>query len=142
MDAFNNVLVFLHFIGLALGFSVSFGNMVIGGLIAKAAPQEKPILARFPPAAAILGRIGLTLLWVTGVTLVYTRWGGFGNLGGTFHAKLTVVVVLTFTVEYLNGQIRRAARGEAVSPARMQVLGKVALGLALAAVFFAVLTFE
>jgi hypothetical protein len=75
MNRVNQVVLFLHFVGMALGFSVSFGNMVMSSLIAKAAPADKATLGRFPPAMSKLGRIGLALLWVTGGFLVYTRWG-------------------------------------------------------------------
>ena len=43
---FDHFLVIVHFIGLALGFSSGFGNMVLAGLVAKAPANEKPILAR------------------------------------------------------------------------------------------------
>ena len=66
MTAVNHLLLILHFLGLALGFSVSFSNMVMGGLISKAVPAEKAVLGKFPPAMSRVGRFGLALLWVTG----------------------------------------------------------------------------
>jgi len=41
MKDFNHVLLILHFLGLALGFSVSFANLVMGRLISAAPPQER-----------------------------------------------------------------------------------------------------
>ena len=38
------------------------------------------------------------LLWITGVALVYNKWGGFAILPWQFHAKLTAVVLLTVTM--------------------------------------------
>ena len=80
MDLFNKILLMLHFIGLALGFSVSISNGVMLGIITKAAPGERPVLARFPPAMSKVGRVGLLLLWLTGLTILYTRWAGFDGM--------------------------------------------------------------
>ena len=88
MTAFNQTLLILHFLGLAMGLSVSIGNIVILNLISKAAPPEKAILGRFPPAISRVGRVGLALLWATGLTMVYTKWNGIGSLPWTFHASL------------------------------------------------------
>lgn len=138
----NQVLLFLHFLGMALGFSVSFGNIVVSGLIAKAAPPERVALGRFPPAAGRLGRAGLALLWVTGVVLVYTRWNGFATLPWQFHVKLTAVVLLTLTTEYIHWLERLARKGDPSALARIEPFGKAATVLALTALLFAVLTFD
>ena len=136
------VLLFLHFLGLALGFAVSFANMVMGRLIAKAAPAEKPVLGRFPPAMSKLGRIGLILLWVTGVALVYLKWGGFAALSWEFYVKLAAVVLLTITTEYIHWLERLVHKGNLAALARIEAAGKVAMMLALVAVAFAVLVFN
>lgn len=142
MSRVVQLLLFLHFLGLALGFAVSFGNMVMGSLIAKAAPPEKAVLGRFPPTMSKLGRIGLILLWVTGVALVYVKWGGFAGLPWTFHAKLTAVVLLTFTTEYIQWLERRVRKGDMAAAARIEAAGKVATILALVALASAVVTFN
>src|SRR5437868_12779946 len=49
--------------------------------------SEKAVLGRFPPAVSQLGRVGLALLWVTGFSMVYLRFGSFGVLPWTFHVK-------------------------------------------------------
>jgi hypothetical protein len=74
MHAFIQILVILHLLGLAMGFSTSFASFVMFGLIAKAAPQEKLVLARFPPIMSRVGEIGLALLWATGLLLVWAQW--------------------------------------------------------------------
>ena len=142
METLNPVLLMLHFLGLAMGLSVSFSGMVMQGLMARAAASERPVLARFPGRMAIVGHAGLGLLWVTGLTLVFTKWGGFGALPWQFHVKLTAVVLLTITVGYITGQMKKAAAGDAAAMARIQNAGKFAFLLALTAVVFAVLTFD
>lgn len=138
----NQILLFLHFLGLVMGFSVSFSNMVMAGVIGAAAPQERPVLARFPPRMSRVGDIGLTLLWVTGLTLVFTKYGGFGAMPWQFHVKLTAVVLLTLVIGFIHSQMRKAASGDQAAAVRMQAAGKVAFLLALTAVLFAVLSFD
>jgi uncharacterized membrane protein len=142
MDGLNKVLLILHFVGLALGFSVSISNMVMLGLITKAAPSEKPVLSRFPPMMSKVGRIGLVLLWVTGLTMVYTKWGGFGVLPWQFHVKLTAVVLLSVTVGCIDVMERRVRKGDLSVAARIPTVGKIATTFALLALVFAVLAFE
>ena len=88
MASFNQLLLVLHFIGLGMGLSVSFGNIVVLGLIGSAGPSEKPVLARFPPAISKVGQIGLALLWITGATMAYTKWNGIGSMPWTFQPCL------------------------------------------------------
>jgi len=137
----DHFLVIVHFIGLALGFSSGFGNMVLAGLIAKAPANEKAILARVPPALGRLGVIGLVLLWASGVMIVMTRYGGFAILPRPFIYKLIAVVLLTLTVIYINVLQPRAQRGDAAAMTRIQTLGRLSGPLSLLAVIFAVITF-
>ena len=137
----DHFLVIVHFIGLALGFSSGFGNMVLAGLIAKAAPQDKAVLATVPPALGRLGVIGLILLWASGIAIVMTRYGGLAILPRPFVYKLAAVVALTLTVAYITVLQPRAQRGDAAAMARIQTLGRLSGPLALIAVIFAVITF-
>ena len=142
MTTFNEVVLILHFLGLAMGMSVTFGNIVMLNLITRAAPAEKAVLARFPPAISKVGRAGLGLLWATGLTMVYTRWNGLAGMPWQFHVKLTAVILLTLTVIYLSRLEAQVQRGDAAAAARVQTFGKLASASALIAVIFAVLTFD
>ena len=137
----DKTLMVLHFLGLALGLSSGFGNMVMAGLIDKAAPNEKAILGRFPPAMGRVGSIGLALLWISGLSIVYTRFGTFSILPRTFIIKLSAVVLLTIIVIYINVLQPRALRGDAAAMARIQLLGRITGPLAIIAIIFAVITF-
>jgi len=138
----NQLLLVLHFFGLTMGFAVSISGMVMMSLINKAAPPEKAVLARFPPVMSRVGDVGLVLLWVTGITLVFTKWGGFGVLPWQFHVKLTAVALLTLVVGYIHMLQGRARRGNAGAAAQIPTVAKIALLLAVTAVVFAVLTFD
>ena len=142
MDVLNPVLLVLHFLGLAMGLSVSFSGMAMQGLMARAAPAERDVLGRFAPRISIVGHIGLGLLWITGVALVFTKWGGFSVLPWQFTVKIAAVILLTIAVVYITSQMKKAANRDAAAIARIQSTGKVAFLLALTAVVFAVLTFD
>ncbi len=137
----DQFLVILHFLGLAMGLSTGFAQMVMAGLIAKAAPQEKAILGRFPPAMSRIGVIGLTLLWLSGIAIVMTRYGGFAILPRPFIFKLSAVVALTLAVIYIQILMPKAQKGDAAAAARIQTLGKLTGPLAILAIIFAVITF-
>lgn len=144
MDSVDGMraLVVLHFLGLAMGFATGFGNMVMAGVMAKAAPDERRALAKFPPAIARVGDIGLVLLWVTGLTLVFMKWGGFGSMPGLFHAKLTGVVLMTLTIGFIHSQAKGMAAGDLGAISRAQVAGKITFALAVTVVVLAVWTFN
>jgi uncharacterized membrane protein SirB2 len=142
MDRLNQLLLVLHFLGLAMGLSVSFSSMVMAGLIDKAAPAERPVLGRFPFAMSRVGDIGLTLLIISGVGLLFLKWGGFSAMPVTFHIKLALVVVLIGLVGYMHSLQKKMRNGDASAAARIQVVGKFAFLTALAIVVFAVLSFD
>lgn len=142
MIVLNSVLKILHFIGLAMGLAVPFSNMVMGGLMAKAAPPEKAVLGRFPLAMGMVGKIGLTLLWLTGLTMVFTKYGGFGGVPVIFHVKLTLVLILTVLVGIVASLEKRVRKGDMSVLPRIEALGKAAGAVALVIVVFAVLAFH
>jgi hypothetical protein len=137
----DQFLVIVHFLGLAMGLSTGFSNMVMAGLIAKAAPNEKGVLARFPPAMSRIGAIGLTLLWASGIAIVQTRYGSFAILPRTFIIKIAAVVLLTLGVIYIHILMPRAQKGDMAAAARIQMIGKITGPFALVAIIFAVITF-
>jgi hypothetical protein len=138
----DNVLVVLHMVGLGMGMSVGFANMVMAGVIGKAAPAEKGVLGRFPPAMSKIGLAGLVLLWGSGISIVMTRYGRFDILPRTFVYKLIAVVLLTLTVAYIEVLFARVKKGDAAALATIQVLGRLTGIFSLAAIIFAVITFS
>lgn len=138
----QETLLILHFLGLAMGLTVPFSNIVMAGLIAKAQPSERPILGRFPFAVAAVGNIGLALLWTTGPALLFAKYGGFSGVPWQFHAKLAAVIVLTLGVGFIHMNKRKALAGDTAAMARIQNTAKLTMVSALTALVFAVLTFK
>jgi hypothetical protein len=142
MNEVNQVLLILHLLGLAMGLAVPFSNMVLTRLVAKASPPEREVLARVPPAMSRVGDVGLALLWVSGILLVFTKWGGFGVFPWQFHVKMTAVVILTGLVGYIHTLMRQARMGDMAAAARIPAIGRLAFIAGITAVVFAVLTFD
>lgn len=140
----NQLLLILHFIGLAMGLSAGISNIVMQRLVAKSAPTEIPILMRFPPAISRVGSMGLGLLWITGLAMLFNKWGGFANIGNMpwqFHVKLTLVIILSGLVGYFQVLERRLRGGDKSVLSIMQKLGPVAFLTAISIIVFAVLAF-
>src|SRR5262245_54185408 len=97
MDIFNQILLMLHFIGLGLGTAAAVGGFVTAQLVA-ASPKDAPVLGRVPQMTAKFGKVGLGLLWITGLIMVWTRYGGPDMLPWAFWVKITIVVVLMIVV--------------------------------------------
>jgi len=138
----NQALLIFHFIGLAMGLAVPFANIALAIVMCRTSPTETQTLLRFPLVMSKVGKIGLSLLWVTGLTMVFTKFDGFSNLPWTFHVKLTAVVLLTVVVGYISVLERRFKKGDQTVLATLQKVGGTAFALALVAVVFAVLTFN
>ncbi len=137
----NQALLVLHILGVAMGLSVSFANIVMASIAAKATPDEKKVLGRFPPVMIRVGDIGLALLLTTGPTMLFTKYQGFAGMPWTFQVKLTAVVVLVAAVGFIHMNMRKAFSGDMAAMKRIQTVGPIALLSALTAVVFAVLTF-
>jgi hypothetical protein len=142
---FRQLLLILHFMGLAMGFSVSFANMVIGSMAAKAAPSDRAVMARIPPAMTRVGDIGLVLLLVSGLWMMFSYYGGFDAfslLGWPFHVKITLVIVLLGLIGFIHSLMRKAQSGDVSAAALIPKVGRVAFLTAVTIVVMAVLAFN
>jgi uncharacterized membrane protein len=141
----NNLLLILHFLGLGAGFAVSIGNNLVMMLAAKAPPQEAAGLRRFPPIMARIGDVGLALLWITGVILLWTKYGGIDGIAALpwpFWAKIICVILITALVGLIHMTVARIQRGDMSVAARMPIFGRVGAVLLLLIVIFAVMAFD
>jgi hypothetical protein len=139
----NTLLLFLHFVGLVMGFAVSIGNLVMMRLIERATPQDAAVLRRFPPAMVRVGDIGLLLLLVTGPIMVQTKYdGAWGALPWSFWVKMAAVAALIALVGIAHVTSAQIRRGNFAAAARMKVVGPLAGLSAFTAVLFAVIAFN
>jgi uncharacterized membrane protein len=138
-------LLFLHFIGLALGVGTGFAQMTLGIASRDLSPDERP---KFFQRTATLGKnssIGLLLLVLTGLGMTFMRtWPAVLQWGGpAFHAKLTLVVLFIGVFGYLQMLVRRVRReGGGPALATIPKVSRVMLLIAIAIVLCAVIAFQ
>lgn len=142
MQWLNDILLMLHFLGLAMGLAGGFGNLVMSRLMAQAKPSDAMVLARFPPAIVRVSDTGLVLLWVTGIILIFSKYSGPGAMPGVFWIKIVAVVALTGLVGFMHSLMARAKKGDAAARRLMPKVGLFAMLSALLAIVFAVLAFH
>lgn len=139
----NDFILFLHFFGLTLGAA---GGTAGGLLMRRAAtlpPDQAVTIRALGPMLANVAAIGLAILWLTGLYLVWSKWGGFENLPIAFWIKLAFVVALTiFTViiQVTYAQLRKT-RNPALG-SRLAKLGPASGISMLAALLFAAHAFH
>ncbi len=138
-------LLFLHFVGLALGIGTGFASLTLGAAAKDLPPDER---AKFLMRASALrknGSYGLMLLILTGLGMFILRgpsqvmaWGG-----PAFHVKLTLVLILIGVFGYLQvvfKKVRQAGGGPLL--AKVRTLSLILLGLSLATALSAVVAFK
>jgi uncharacterized membrane protein len=138
-------ILFLHFIGLALGVGTSFAMLTLGAATRELTPEERSKFMLRASALRKNGSYGLGLLILTGLAMFLLRgpkevfaWGG-----GAFHLKLTLVVILCGFFGYtqsLAKKIRLANGGPLM--AKLPTLSMIMLGLSVAIVASAVAAFK
>ncbi|HMN88293.1 MAG TPA: hypothetical protein PKA74_20260 [Bauldia sp.] len=138
----NDVILFIHFFGLMLG---SAGGLASGMLMRKALPmppEQAQTIRGLGPLLANVSGIGLVLLWITGVIMVFSKWGGIAYFGWAFWVKMGFVLLLTAASVVIHMTYAEIAKGNRSVAVRLPKLGPVSGLSALLAVFFAVLAFH
>jgi uncharacterized membrane protein len=138
-------LLFLHFIGLALGVGTGFAQITLGIANRNLSPEERGQFFRRTEALGKNGSIGLALLILTGLGMSFMRtWPAVLQWGGpAFHAKLTLVVLFIGVFGYLQMLVRRARReGGGPALATIPKVSRVLLLMAIAIVLCAVIAFQ
>jgi uncharacterized membrane protein len=143
----SDTLLILHFLGLALGVGTGFANFRLGLATADMPPEERTKFFLRAFALAKNSSWGLVLLIVSGVGLMFSKYGGvhaaFVVGGPAFHAKLTLVLVLVGLFGYMQMLMKRArqAQGGPTMPT-IPKIGRITLAVSLGIVITAVLAFH
>ena len=142
MAVVNELLLFLHFVGLMLGAAGGVSSSVLMRRALSMPPDQAQTVRGLGPMLAKLSLAGLVLLWVTGIVLVWTRWAGPGSLPGLFWVKFIFILTLTAASVAIDVTYAQIKKGNAAVAARLPKLGPAAGLSALLAVLFAVVTFN
>lgn len=138
---YHDILLFAHFIGLAMGIGVGIANMVVARMIGAAAtPDAAGALRGLPPILSRVSMAGLGVLVVSGLLLLF--WWGFGVTNVWFWLKMLVVAGM-IGVAYLIYQAQQKIRaGDQTAAAQMRQLGPAIGGLGLLTTLLAVFAFH
>ena len=138
---YHDILLFAHFIGLAMGLGVGITNMVVARMVSAAAtPDAASALRALPPILSRISMAGLVVLVVSGLLLLF--WWGFGITNFTFWLKMLAVAGM-IGIAYLMFQAQQKIRaGDLTAAAQMRQLGPAMGGLAVLVVLLSVLAFH
>lgn len=138
----HDIMLALHFIGLAMGLGTSFAHMFLGIAAGKMEAEERLKFQMNSMALSRMGHIGLTLLVVTGIYLMGPYWSILPS-SPLLMAKLALVLLLGALIGIISSIAKKAKKGDAEAQfKRIEPLGKIAMLTALAIVLLAVFFFH
>ena len=138
----NEALLFLHFLGLMLGAAGGFASGILMRKALTMSPGEAATVRGLGPLLAHVSAVGLVILWVTGIIMVWTKWGGLGALPASFWIKMVFVVLLTILTGVVHRTYAEIRRGNVAVASRLPKLGPASGVTSLLAVLFAVIAFQ
>lgn len=140
MAIVNSLLLAAHMLGLVLIVGAAFVLWRAGDLFARG--EGSSGLARFGGRAYMLGNVGLTINWISGPILIFSKYGGwsaFVDLGSWFWLKLALVIALSGFLGVAGANFRRATGAKPTAAAKASGIGGIALlaglGVILASAF-------
>lgn len=137
-----DILLALHLIGLMMGAGGGFGSMITQREANARPPEQQGVLRSLGPAMANFSAIGLAIMWVTGLALVFVKYGGFGALPQLFWLKAIFITTLTLAAIAMHLTYGQLKAGNAAVASRLPILGPVAGVSSLLAVIAAVFAFH
>ncbi len=137
----NQILLILHLFGFSAAVGASIGNFTIMRLLT-ASPGDAPVLGKVPPILARVGQTGLGLLWLTGLIMVWSVFGGPQNLPTTFWWKFACVLAVTAGAITIGLTVKQVQSGNRAAAARLPILGMATTALLVLVVILAVFTFD
>jgi uncharacterized membrane protein len=141
----HNLLLMAHLIVIAIGTGMSFANYINIRVADGEQGERFAALAFLRRTIGQIGDVIITLIWVTGVVLVWNRIAN-GNYepSGWFYAKIAFVVLLTachFMARRTGGELQRTGDRARLYP-RIELFASGVWLSALAAIMLAVMAFE
>jgi protoporphyrinogen IX oxidase len=141
MDVVNTILLWLHFLGLAIGGAAAFGIPVVGSRMASVAPEMRPTLLGITEGLAKVGRAGVGLLIISGPLMIWLKYNGVGTISAWFWVKMVLVLLLIGGIVYSGMLLKRLKGGDASVAPMMPRLGMANTAILILIVLSAVITF-
>lgn len=144
MDIFTllNVLLILHLVGLVLGFVGGRAHGVVMGKIGAASQETAALLWAFEAQASRAAFIGTAILVVTGLAMLYLKYGGFAGQGMLFYVKLALVAAVATAEIMRHLSALRWRAGDPAMEVRTKAWGRFSGLAALSTLAVAVFNFN
>lgn len=140
--AYFDILLWLHFMGIAMGVGVGIAVSRVAPRVFAASANQRGELW---PLERVLARIiaaGLVILLVTGPLMIWLKFGGTAGLGWSFWAKMAFVASTTLCVGLNQWAGARFERGDESAAKLIAISGALSGFSAILAMVFAVITFN
>jgi len=141
-DIMRDIMLIIHFIGLILGIGSGFAFMFLGISSAKMDGPDRTKFMLNTLALSMMGKIGLTLLIISGLYLMTPYWGTlFSNHILMTKLFLVIVLIILMSITMVNGKRAKSNDGGEYLM-KMSKFGRMTLITGLLVVIFAVLNFH
>ncbi len=138
----REILLIIHFIGLAMGLGTSFGFMFLGIASSKMQKEEGLKFKLDTMALGRMGHIGLTLLIISGMGLMTPYWNMLPS-SPLLIAKLILVLMLVALIGIISSIGKKAKISNTETELKkIEPLGKLSLLTVLLIVILAVYIFH
>lgn len=138
----RDIMLILHFIGLAMGLGTAFAHIFIGFSASKMSTEEA---IKFKLQTLVLGRMGsmgLILLVISGIYLLIPYWNSLLLLP-LLMLKLFLVIILIVLIAMISSLGHRALiQNPEIQFRKMALLGKIALTVTIVILVLAVMVFH
>ena len=141
MELLNSLLFWVHLAGLSLSGAAAFGLPVVGAQLAGATPEGRASLVKAIMLLSKLGGIGLGLLILSGLVLIWSRFGGPGAMSPVFWVKMGVGAGLVVLVILSRRNAAKAMSGDRAAAARQPKLALTGIAVQMTIILLAVLAF-
>ena len=137
----RDVMLIVHFIGLAMGVGTSFAMMFLGIAANKLDVEERADFMIKASFVTKMGHIGLLLLFLSGGHLMTPYWSQLGSMP-TLIAKLVLFVILGGLIGVMSAKLKKAKAGDPSQLLTVKKMGPFTLLTSILIVVLAVLTFH
>ena len=142
MSIIANLLLLLHFFGVAMAVGGGIALSQVGPKLIAMPPDERGQLWPLEVFFSRLGSFGLVMLLITGPLMVWLKFGGVGGFNAWFWAKMALVAVAAIGVGLHDWAGARFRRGNEGASSLMFIGGRVAGASMLLVMLCAVFAFN